>query len=48
MKIFISGKRPNALFCYKVLIFLCRYMCRDEIEHYLDIIEREKVVDKNK
>lgn len=40
MKIFITRKNPSAKFYYKVLSFLLQNGCREEIDSYLNIIEK--------
>lgn len=40
MKIFIAKSYPSATFYYKVLRFLLAHATRDEIEGYLDQIEK--------
>lgn len=42
MKIFVTKECPTAHFYYKVLGFLLDYGCRNEIDHYLDIIEESR------
>ena len=46
MKIFITKNYPTATFYYKVLKFLLSKASREEIESYLDNLE--KSVDKQK
>ena len=42
MKIFITRNHANAKFYYKVLRFLLSQASRDEINFYLDELERSK------
>lgn len=46
MKIFVTKDCPTGSFYCRVLAFLLDHACRSEIDHYLDMIERNKETKK--